>query len=122
MAGIADLQRNFYITALGLTAQQGAAMSLADLQFSYYSNPPAGGGGVQPGDLASVAFSGLASDLTGTLSVEQAAPGTVIAVKATGTTFPANPTTRTDVEFDYIGSDGTHPPVNARANDLWDHS
>lgn len=46
MAGsISDLERAYYITALGLSAAVGAGMSLSDLRMAFYSNPPAGGGG-----------------------------------------------------------------------------
>jgi hypothetical protein len=42
---LTDNKRAFLIGALGLTENQGAAMSISDLEHAYYANPPANGGG-----------------------------------------------------------------------------
>lgn len=75
-------------------------------------------------DIAPVGLSGSAADLTGILGIEQAPAGVIIGIlyNTGGAAYPANPTSRTDVYFDYIDPTGAHTPTNARNNDLWDHA
>lgn len=80
MPTVEQLERNYYISYLGLTSQQAAVMSLTDLRVAFYSNPPSGGGGgtsikrysgtvtsgdvaLPGGDATRVAIAGLSFDV-----------------------------------------------------------
>src|SRR5690349_20235237 len=53
------LERLYYIDVLGISASEAEDMSLQDLRYAFYSDPPEGGGGggdpVVGGDLSGVA-------------------------------------------------------------------
>lgn len=64
MSDITLLKREYYATSLGLSETEAAVMSINDLEFAFFSNPPSGGGGtndvrypviVEHGAVASVA-------------------------------------------------------------------
>jgi hypothetical protein len=76
--------------------------------------------------VSSLAIPAALSDLSGTVSYDQAAPGTVIGINWNGsvwkigtTTIAARPTSRTDIVCHFIG--GTTAPSFATAGvDVWD--
>lgn len=81
MAGsINDLQRAYFIQALGLDSDVSDSMSLADLAYAFFSNPP---GGATPLILA------LPTDVGTTGQVLKAGAGGTITWQADANTAPA---------------------------------
>lgn len=99
MATVLDLERAYYISALGLPSN--TTMTLQDLRLAFYTNPPSGGG-------SSPTYANIPA-------------GSVIAVVKSGGVWPNRPTTRTDVVCQWIGQDPspsvvTSPAVNGMYN------
>lgn len=99
MPSLMQLKRNYFgshALTLGYTTTQVDRMTLTDLEFLFYSNPPVGGGG--GGDPA------MGGDLTGVASNAQLAAGVVGATEATSA---IEKTANKGAASGYAGLDGS---------------